>query len=373
MNLRSCLFGHIKNFTPLKNLFPFLFLIFCFFSFSGNLPAQSLDIPTRHSGISFGNSKVFNGLRINFRDNQVERINGINITLWSAKENKNAVVNGLSLGLVAPEAAYLKGFSIGVLGVAAEKDLSGIQVGLLGAGAGGNVSGITIGGLGAGSGGDISGLVIGGLGAGSGGSLKGAILAGLGGGCNGDLTGIAFGGLGFGAQGNIRGLAVGLLGVGGGQDITGITFGGLGAGASGNMTGLNIGGIGIGAGKDLSGITFGGVGAGCGNELKGVTICGIGAGAPTIKGVTLAGIAVGGDRISGASLALGMIKIQPDGVLKGFAASAYNQIKGRQTGMSLGIFNYAWQLNGIQIGLINYVRDNPKYLKVLPLFNAHFK
>jgi hypothetical protein len=49
-----------------------------------------------------------------------------------------------------------------------------------------------------------------------------------------------------------------------------------------------------------------------------------------------------------------------------------NQIEGRQSGLSIGIVNYAWELNGIQIGLINYVRDNPKYLKVLPLFNAPF-
>ena len=49
-----------------------------------------------------------------------------------------------------------------------------------------------------------------------------------------------------------------------------------------------------------------------------------------------------------------------------------NGIKGKQTGVSLGIVNYAYELKGIQIGLINYVRENPKYLKVLPLINARF-
>jgi hypothetical protein len=54
------------------------------------------------------------------------------------------------------------------------------------------------------------------------------------------------------------------------------------------------------------------------------------------------------------------------------AASVFNYIKGEQTGLSLGIVNYSWQLNGVQIGLINYVRDNPPLLKILPLINANF-
>ena len=62
-----------------------------------------------------------------------------------------------------------------------------------------------------------------------------------------------------------------------------------------------------------------------------------------------------------------------DGSLTGFSASLYNQIRGRQTGVSLGLVNYAYTLNGFQIGLINYVRDNPKYMRILPVLNAHFK
>ena len=122
------------------------------------------------------------------------------------------------------------------------------------------------------------------------------------------------------------------------------------------MTGLNVGGIGVGAGKSLRGITIGGIGAG----------------SPEILGLTIGGAAVGSQDITGVTAAIGMIKIEEDGNYTGFALSGFNYIKGKQTGVSIGIVNYAYQLKGIQIGLVNYVRDNPDYLKVLPIINANF-
>ena len=48
---------------------------------AGVLVAQSLDFPSKSWGISFGNSKTFTGLRFNFRDSQVKKITGVNLTL----------------------------------------------------------------------------------------------------------------------------------------------------------------------------------------------------------------------------------------------------------------------------------------------------
>jgi hypothetical protein len=67
-----------------------------------------------------------------------------------------------------------------------------------------------------------------------------------------------------------------------------------------------------------------------------------------------------------------LTKISDGGSLTGLAVGSFNHIRGNQTGLALGIVNYAHQLNGIQIGLINHVRDNPKYFRTLPLVNAHF-
>ena len=45
---------------------------------------------------------------------------------------------------------------------------------------------------------------------------------------------------------------------------------------------------------------------------------------------------------------------------------------GIAAGLAIGIVNYAFRVTGVQIGLINIVRDNPKYLKVLPIMNTSF-
>ena len=47
--------------------------------------------PLEGLGPSFGNSKTFSGLRFNFRDSQVKRISGVNVTFWRPKkDNKDA-------------------------------------------------------------------------------------------------------------------------------------------------------------------------------------------------------------------------------------------------------------------------------------------
>jgi hypothetical protein len=122
----------------------------------------------------------------------------------------------------------------------------------------------------------------------------------------------------------------------------------------------------------MTGINIAGLGAGCGNTLTGFTMGGLGAGAPVIKGITIGGLGVGGEEITGITVAIGMIRIEETGSHTGFATSAFNYIRGKQTGLSIAIFNFAYQLKGIQIGVLNYVRDNPKYLRYLPLINAHF-
>jgi hypothetical protein len=285
---------------------------------------QSLDIPSKKWGISFGNSKEFSGLRFNFRDSQVKRITGINVTLWQPhKDNKEAIITGVSLGAI-PGGGTLRGLQIGILGVAAEDSLTGVSLGLLGMGAGENITGINIGGLGAGCG------------------------------------------------NNLKGLNLGGLGVGAGENVTGITIGGIGAGAGKNMMGLNIGGIGVGAGERMAGINIAGIGAGSGKELTGVTIAGVAAGSTRVRGIVVGGFAVGGQDLKGLFVAGGCVHVTINGQMTGIAVSPFNYFKGSQSGISIGIVNYAFRVKGVQIGLVNIVRSNPKYLRILPLFNSSF-
>lgn len=38
---------------------------------------------------------------------------------------------------------------------------------------------------------------------------------------------------------------------------------------------------------------------------------------------------------------------------KGLTVAGYNQIHGRQNGLAIGLFNDAYELNGVQIGVLN--------------------
>src|SRR5262245_12654488 len=58
------------------------------------------------TGLSLGNSARWTGVRLNFQDAGVTRLNGLSVTLWKAKQggNQSARVNGIAVGLVGPEA-----------------------------------------------------------------------------------------------------------------------------------------------------------------------------------------------------------------------------------------------------------------------------
>ena len=155
--------------------------------------ASSLDLAPGGYGLSLGNSKRHNGLRLNWRDDRVEEVNGVNITLWKAGENPTATLNGIAIGMVGPEARDLNGVALGVLGVGAHQNLTGIALGGLGAGAGEDLTGLSFGLLGAGAGENLTGLALGGLVAGAGE----------------ELIGFAFGLLGAGAGERARGIVIG--------------------------------------------------------------------------------------------------------------------------------------------------------------------
>jgi len=68
-----------------------------------------------------------------------------------------------------------------------------------------------------------------------------------------------------------------------------------------------------------------------------------------------------------------MVRVEKGGRLTGLAVSPFNHIRGTLNGLAIGIVNYAWTIEkGIQLGVVNIVRDNPKGLRVLPVFNAGF-
>src|SRR3954447_21571321 len=183
------------------------------------LAAQGIDLTVNHVGIGIGEVPRVVGLRLNFRDRALERVDGMNVTIWNPTDNGGkGVVRGVALGLPLTGAAYVDGVGVGVFGVSARERLRGIGVGGLGIGAN-DLEGLMVGGLGAGAGHDITGIVVAGLGAGAGNDINGLLVAGLGAGASGDVTGLMVGGLGVGTGGSARGILLGGLGVGAGKDV----------------------------------------------------------------------------------------------------------------------------------------------------------
>ena len=349
---------------------------------------RSLDLGVGGVGLSIGDSRRWTGLRINYRDSRLDQANGVNLTLWYPYEGGAGDVAGFAIGVPATGARELTGVGLGVFGFGVERSFTGLGIGGIGMGGGGDMRGIMLAGIGMGGGGDISGLSIAGIGMGGGGNLTGIAIGGLGAGMGGNLTGLFVGGLGAGGGGNVKGIGVGGLGFGAGGSLTGIAIGGLGVGAGGNakgllvgglgaglggdFTGIGIGGLGIGTGGDLTGLVIGGLGAGFGGTLRGVGIGGLGVGGARIRGVAIGGLGVGGQDIKGGMVTLGMFRVEREGRFQGVGIAGYSQIKGRQDGLTIGLVNFAHDLRGVQIGVINIARSNPKATRVLPLFNANF-
>jgi hypothetical protein len=59
------------------------------------------------------------------------------------------------------------------------------------------------------------------------------------------------------------------------------------------------------------------------------------------------------------------------GTLRGLAVGSFNQLKGTQHGLAIGIVNYAEELHGVQVGLLNIARNNSSGTRVLPIVNVH--
>lgn len=135
----------------MKRLILFLSGLFLFGTF--NTPAQdtvqkskALCFPAKKWGICLGNSLEFNGIRINFADRNVKRINGLNMTFWlKPLKNLDATVNGLSVGVIQ-SAGTLNGINAGILGIGVSEYLNGITIGCLLVG-GGDMNGLSLSGL----------------------------------------------------------------------------------------------------------------------------------------------------------------------------------------------------------------------------------
>jgi hypothetical protein len=146
----------------------------------------------------------------------------------------------------------------------------------------------------------------------------------------------------------------------------------------------------MGAGGDATGVFVNGFGMGAGGTISVLSINGFGVGAPRIRGVAIAGGVIGTPEARGLMVAGAWNRVRnddddddfdrqgrrsrrsssfTDARFEGVGISAFNQILGTQKGLTIGLVNYAWTLHGVQLGLINIVRENPPARRVLPIVN----
>ena len=336
---------------------------------AGAQEGERPDGPRVRYVLSIGDHPRVDGIRLNYRDTDFDLVRGANITIWTPYEGDwTGQVKGLALGLPSTGAGTIRGIGAGVVGIAAREELTGLAVGGIGVGSGGRIRGIALGGIGVGAGEVVSGIAIGGIGVGGGGDVRGLAIGGIGVGGGGDLRGLAIGGIGVGSGGSASGLLVGGVGAGVAGNLRYVAIGGIGVGAGGNATGLLIGGIGAGVGGDLTGIAIGGVGVGAGGTARGLLLGGVGVGAPEIVGVAIGGL-VEGDVVQGLILAPLRFRTTRGGEITGAAASIFNHVRGDVHGLTVGLVNYAWSVEGFQLGVINVIRDNPRGRRVLPVVN----
>ncbi|MBA2245275.1 MAG: FtsX-like permease family protein [Gemmatimonadetes bacterium] len=78
--------------------------------------------------------------------------------------------------------------------------------------------------------------------------------------------------------------------------------------------------------------------------------------------------AIGAQEVRGLAVAPAYFRIE-EGLVRGVNVSAYNDVRGTQQGLVIGIFNYARELDGLQVGVLNYAANKPPRSRLLPLLN----
>ncbi len=304
-------------------------------------------------GLSFGNARRITGIRINVQDAELERVNGMNVTLWKPREPLSGTVNGFQVGLL-PGSRQVSGIAVGIGGVVTEQRARWVTVGGLGAVSNGAIDGIGVGGLGLVTDGAMRGIGIGGLGAVSNADIYGVVVGGLGTVANRDIWGIAVAGLGTVANGDITGIAVGGLGTVANRDLVGLAVAGLGTVANRDVTGAGLAGLAVVANGSVTGVGVGGLAVVANGRVTGIGIGGLAVVAEQeIRGIAVAGYRVDSHRMAGVSV------------------SAYNRFRGPQRGLAIGLYNSAYELHGVQIGVLNRAKNNKAPFKILPLLNVH--
>ena len=74
----------------------------------------ALHLAIRNVGISFGNAPRVHGLRLNWRDRGLERVDGLSLTVLALDESPRSVIRGVAINLLGGAYAGGLGQNIGL-------------------------------------------------------------------------------------------------------------------------------------------------------------------------------------------------------------------------------------------------------------------
>jgi hypothetical protein len=341
-------------------------------AFATASPAQVIDRPSSAIGVAIGDRPRVVGLRITYRDSSLQEVKGVNLSAWTPYGTASA----------DPFRAAERRAHAGDLSTVADGTVNGLAIGFPATGAG-SVNGVLIAALGGFTDRSLKGIGVAGASVVSAGEIRGLTAAGVGVEAGGAITGLSVGGIYVYGQKALRGIQIGGGGVWSPGDVSGISLGGLVAGAGGNLSGLAVGtdvyvrgrfrGIGLApwaccSEGDATGLMFGGLAVGSDSALTGLSIGGVDVFAPKMHGAAVGVIGVRGVDVHAIVLGGMYFKVHEGGQFYGGALAPLNDIEGAQHGMAIGLFNYARELHGAQVGLIN-VSDNGGSRRILPVLS----
>ncbi|GIW53354.1 MAG: hypothetical protein KatS3mg081_2709 [Gemmatimonadales bacterium] len=87
-----------------------------------------------------------------------------------------------------------------------------------------------------------------------------------------------------------------------------------------------------------------------------------------VRGLAVAGYRIRSPRVTGWAVPL--VTLQA-GQLSGVSLSAYNRVTGVQRGLTIGLLNYARELHGFQVGVVNIAGNDRGLARVLPVVNLN--
>jgi len=297
---------------------------------------RALNLGAGGVGVSIGNSREWTGLRLNASDHQVRQVNGVNLTVWKPKRNPRFEMNGVAVGLLAPMARRINGVALGGLGVVGTDQVNGVAAAGLVTLAGQRLRGVGLGGL----------AVVGDHG----------------------IDGLAAAGLVTLSEGDVHGVtAAGLVSIVEGRH-TGVSMGLVAAYTDGVLTGASVSALATAVKGESRGLVASALVV-VGHRLNGVQAAGLAVLADSVTGVTVGGLGIEADRVRGVAVSAGRMRTS---AFDGLSVAGWNEVRGPQRGLTIGLFNYARELHGVQVGVLNYARNNPKGLRLLPIFNIRF-